>query len=353
MPADTGMAFVLVSHMARGYESALPEILSRHTKMAVRIAADGATVEPNHAYVCPADHVVTIEGGRLYLAARRSDQQHRPIDVFLSSLAEERSESAIGVVLSGGGSDGALGIKAIKEAGGLTLAQGADGTGPRQSSMPDTAIATGFVDLTLPVEDMGPRLTQFIRSPATDGGTPPEAQLADDEDATEARQTIARILHNQVGHDFSGYKENTFMRRVRRRMQIRESEDLHGYIERLRREPEEVTLLFRDLLIGVTNFFRDKDAFASLEQIVIPKLFEHIGAADTLRVWIPGCATGEEVYSIAILLREHIDRVRNVPKVQIFATDIDEGALAVARTGRYPEASMAAVSPERLDRFFS
>src|SRR5262247_473127 len=238
MPADTGMAFVLVSHMARGYESALPEILSRHTKMAVRIAADGATVEPNHMYVCPADHVVTIEGGKLYLAARRTDQQHRPIDVFLSSLAEERSESAIGVVLSGGGSDGALGIKAIKERGGVTFAQGTDGSGPRQSSMPETAIATGFVDLTLPVEDMAARLTQFARSHRDiDEFVAETAEPNEGEDLVEARRTIARILHGQVGHDFSGYKEKTFMRRVRRRMQIVLIDRLEDYVERLRKDP--------------------------------------------------------------------------------------------------------------------
>jgi len=354
MPADTGMAFVLVSHMARGYESALPEILSRHTKMAVRIAADGATVEPNHAYVCPADHVVTIEGGRLYLAARRSDQQHRPIDVFLSSLAEERSESAIGVVLSGGGSDGALGIKAIKERGGLTLAQGTDGSGPRQSSMPETAIATGFVDLTLPVEDMAARLAEFAKThQAIEQLVADDTAPLGDEDSAEARRTIAHILQNQVGHDFSGYKEKTFMRRVRRRMQIVQVDALSAYIERLRKEPEEVTLLFRDLLIGVTTFFRDKDAFQSLDQLVIPKLFEDAGAADTVRIWVPGCATGEEVYSIAVLVREHMDKLRNVPKVQIFATDIDEAALALARAGRYPQALMDGITPARLDRFFS
>src|SRR5215211_4370250 len=201
MPPDTGMAFVLVSHMARGHESALPEILSRHTSMAMRIAADGAVVEPDHVYVCPPDHLLTIEGGKLYLAARDSDQLHKPIDVFLSALAEERGESAIGVVLSGGGSDGALGIKAIKERGGLTLAQGTDGSGPRQSSMPETAIATGFVDLTLPVDAMAGRLAEIARHQGVDAGS-----LADEERATEARQTIARILHDQVGHDFSGYK---------------------------------------------------------------------------------------------------------------------------------------------------
>jgi two-component system, chemotaxis family, CheB/CheR fusion protein len=353
MPADTGMAFVLVSHMARGYDSALPEILARHTKMTVKMARDGAPVEPDHVYVCPADHVLTIEGEELHLASRTSDQQHKPIDVFLSSLAEERGENAIGVVLSGGGSDGALGIKAVKERGGLTLAQGTDGSGPRQRSMPETAIATGFVDLTLPVEDMAARLAEFAGSHRTIEQLVADDSEREDGDSAEARRTIAHLLHNQVGHDFSGYKEKTFMRRVRRRMQIIQLETLAAYIERLRHDPEEVTLLFRDLLIGVTTFFRDRDAFQALEQLVLPKLFENAGAADTVRMWVPGCATGEEVYSIAILVREHMDKLRNVPKVQIFATDIDEAALALARGGRYPQALMEAITPARLDRFFT
>jgi two-component system, chemotaxis family, CheB/CheR fusion protein len=353
MPSDTGMAFVLVTHMPRGHVTMLSEILGRCTDMPVTNVRHGEAVDPNHVYVCPSDHVVTIEDGRLMLEARSAEVQRKPIDVFLSSLAEHRGENAVGVVLSGGGSDGALGIKAIKERGGLTLAQGSDGSAPRQTSMPEAAIATGFVDLTLPVEDMASRLTQFARSYRDI--EPPIAAEAEREsdDLVEARRSIARLLHDQVGHDFSGYKERTFMRRVRRRMQIVQVDDLAGYVERLRKEPEEVTLLFRDLLIGVTNFFRDKSAFEALEQLVIPKLFEGAGAAGTVRIWVPGCATGEEVYSIAILLREHLDKLRNVPRVQIFASDIDEAALAVARAGRYPQALMEGVEPERLDRFFS
>src|SRR5262249_9841449 len=343
-----------VTHMPRGHTTTLSEIIGRYTSMPVANVRHDEAVAPNRVYICPSDHVVTMKDGHLILEARQTDVQRKPIDVFLSSLAEARGENAIGVVLSGGGSDGALGIKAIKERGGLTVAQGSDGSGPRQSSMPETAIATGFVDLTLPVEDWARRLA---RSAASNGDMSPLA--SDDEpaplgeDLVEARQTIARILHNQVGHDFSGYKEKTFMRRVRRRMQIVLVDDLTAYIDLLRKQPEEVTLLFRDLLIGVTNFFRDREAFEALEQLVIPKLLEGMGAADTLRVWIPGCATGEEVYSIAILLREQLDKSHAVPKVQIFATDIDEPALAVARAGRYPQALMESVKPERLDRFFS
>src|SRR5262245_45804302 len=302
MPEDTGMAFVLVSHMARGHDSALPEILARRTRMPVQIAADGVHVEPDHIYVCPADRTLTMEGLKLSLATRTSNQQQKPIDVFLGSLAEQLAEDAVGVVLSGSGSDGALGIKAVKEHGGLTVAQGSDGTAPRQSSMPQSAIATGFVDITLPVEEIATRLAEFARMHRDlDEPGEPAPQAETEEDAIEARRTIARILHAQVGHDFFGYKEKTFMRRVRRRMQIVQVDKLSDYIERLRQEPDEVTLLFRDLLIGVTTFFRDKEAFEALQQLVVPKLFENVGAADTIRIWVPGCATGEEVYSIAIL----------------------------------------------------
>src|SRR5262245_26950896 len=353
MPDDTGMAFVLVTHMPRGYATTLPEIVGRHTKMPVQNVHHDAKVEPNHVYVCPADQIVSMRDGRLVLEARVSEHQRRPIDVFMSSLAEARAENAIGIVLSGGGSDAALGIKAIKERGGLTLAQGADGSGPRQTSMPETAIATGFIDLILPVEQMGARLAEFARSYGDlDDLVPEEQPSADRHDLVEARSTIARILHNQVGHDFSGYKEKTFMRRVRRRMQISQEEDLGVYIERLRKQPEEVTFLFRDLLIGVTNFFRDKDAFDALKHTVIPKMFDSLGAGDTVRIWVPGCATGEEVYSLAILMREHMDTLRAVPKVMLFATDIDEAALAIARAGRYPHALMDGVSTQRVDRFF-
>jgi two-component system, chemotaxis family, CheB/CheR fusion protein len=351
MPADTGLTFILVTHMARGTPSSLPDIIARFAPLPVTTAVDGGAIEPNHVYVCPSDHILTLGDNRLHLHSRVSEAQHKPIDVFLSSLADERGEAAIGILLSGGGSDGTLGIKAIKERGGLTLAQGADGTGPIQASMPDTAIAAGVVDIVLPVDQMALRLAEYARNfqaSRVDGE-------ADDDsfNGADVRDPICRILLNQVGHDFSGYKEKTFMRRVRRRMQVLQIEQVERYVERLREEPDEVSMLFRDLLIGVTNFFRDPDAFDALEKQIVPKLFEDKGASDYVRVWVPGCATGEEVYSLAILMREHMQSMRASPKVQIFATDIDEAALVVARTGRYPAALLDNVSPQRLKRFFS
>ncbi len=347
MPTDTGMAFVLMTHLARQHASALPEIVGRYTKMPVQSASDRILVEPNHVYICPPGHVMMLEKGRLRLRPG-IPAESKPIDVFLASLAKDRGLSSIGILLSGSGNDGTLGIKAIKEQGGLTLAQAGDGKGPMQSSMPDSAIAAGVVDLALPVEEMPGRLADFARGFADE--IPPAA-----EDETDASRhgVIHRLLRNQVGHDFSGYKENTFMRRVRRRMEVLQVARLPQYVERLSKDPEEVKALFRDLLIGVTNFFRDPDAFATLEKEIIPRLFEGKSESDAVRIWVPGCATGEEAYSLAILLREHMDTLKTAPKVQLFATDIDEQSLAVARAGRFPAPLLADVAPRRLKRFFS
>jgi two-component system CheB/CheR fusion protein len=354
LPPDSGMAFVLVTHLPVGYVTTLPEIIGRHSAMAVTIAANGELIEPNHVYVCPASYILTIKEARLVLAPRGSGPVPNLVDALLYSLAEDRGEQAIGIVLSGGGSDGAVGIGAIKQAGGFTMAQGPDGSEPAQTSMPATAIATGLVDIVLPIEEMADRLVQLASS-----GLSQEALAAHDkfenktEEVDEAKLVISRILEKQLGHDFSGYKGKTFIRRVLRRMQITQFDELARYIDRLRGDPDEVNALFGDLLIGVTHFFRDSEAFAALETLVIPRLFQNGGTPDTLRVWVPGCSTGEEAYSIAILMREHMDTLRVTPKLQIFATDIDEGSLAVARYGNYPNALLQGVSQRRLDRFFS
>jgi two-component system, chemotaxis family, CheB/CheR fusion protein len=354
LPDDTGMSFALVTHLARGHVSSLVEILSRYTGMAVKTAVDGAVLSANELHVCPPDHIMTVTDGHLRLQLRADEAQRKPIDVFLSSLAEHHGEASVGILLSGGGSDGTLGLKAIKERGGLTLAQGGHDGGPLQTGMPDTAIAAGVVDLVLPVEQMARRLADYAHHFGNlDGLIERDQTEAEENDAKDnGYHAIYRILQNQVGHDFSGYKEKSFQRRVRHRMQVLQISGLKQYVALLRDNPEEVTLLFRDLLIGVTNFFRDPGAFETLEKTIIPTLFEGKGASDSVRVWVPGCATGEEVYSLAILLREHMETLRATPKVQVFATDIDEHALVVARTGRYPEPLLEHVSKARLKRFF-
>ena len=322
--------------------------------MTITIAGNGEAIEPNHVYVCPSGSVLTIKDGRLVLSPRGSGPVPNLVDALLHSLAEDRGEQAIGVVLSGGGSDGAVGIATIKEAGGVTMAQGPDGREQVQTSMPAKAVALGLVDIVLPIEEMAHRLVQLARSRLSQHGLDEHDKLENKtEEVDEAKLVISRILEKQLGHDFSGYKGKTFIRRVLRRMQITQFDELAQYIDRLRADPDEVTALFGDLLIGVTHFFRNSEAFAALEELVIPRLFQNGGATDTLRVWVPGCSTGEEVYSIAILMREHMDTLRRAPKLQIFATDIDEGSLAVARYGTYPNAFLQGVSQRHLDRFFS
>ena len=353
MPTDTGMAFILVSHLARDAESALPDIVGRHTKMPVVTAQDGTAIEPNTIYAVPPNAVLTVRGGKLRLVRRANDQQQKLIDIFLSSLADDVGEASVGILLSGADADGTLGIKAIKERGGLTVAQGSEGSRPLYGEMPGAAIASGLVDLVAPVEDMGPRLAEYAARFHAEESAAPRPEEDGSTALLEQYQPIYNLLLSQVGHDFSGYKERTFTRRVRRRMQVVRVQRLEDYIALLRENADEVGLLFRDLLISVTSFFRDPEAFQTLAEVVVPQLFEGKRVADTVRVWCPGCATGEEVYSLAILLREHMAGIRNPPKVQIFATDIDEPALSIARMGRYPAPFMDNVSAERRKRFFT
>ena len=351
---EPGLAFVIVTHLSPERESLLHEVIEQYTRLPVCVAADGARVEINSIHVLPADAILRIEQGHLRIDKPLTNRrQRKPIDIFFSALAADQGEFAAGVVLSGGDGDGTLGVKAIKERGGLTLAQIGDSHGPHHPDMPESAIAAGFVDLAIPVGEMGTRLVEFARSLTLLDGMAVQSRVADSESSLEdARQDIYAILRNQVGHDFGGYKTKTFLRRVQRRMQVRQAVTAEAYIELLRQEPQEVSALFRDLLINVTNFFRDAEAFDNLATLVIPRLFEGRGAEDIVRVWVPGCATGEEVFSIAILLREHMDGLSAVPRVQVFATDIDDRALAVARAGRYPDALLDSVSPARRKKYF-
>jgi two-component system, chemotaxis family, CheB/CheR fusion protein len=349
MPADCGMAFVMILHLPANRKSMLTEILSRWTAMRVVEGTDGLQIEPNCVYVPPPHALVTVSGRRLGLqpAAPDGERLYRPIDQFFDSLGTALRERSVGIVLSGTGSDGALGLKAIKACGGLTIAQGSDGSAPQYPEMPDGAIATGAVDLIAPVEQMASHLMRMraARKP----GSPPK----DEQDTESLRLAICDQLRANVGHDFSGYRAQTFLRRVQRRMQVVDARTLQDYATALKETPAEATLLFRDLLIRVTSFFRDAETFAVLQAKVIPRLFEGKNADGTVRVWVPGCATGEEVYSLAMLLREFMDGLRAVPKVQLFATDIDDAAIAAARLGRYPATLLDGLSPERRQRFFT
>jgi len=291
---------------------------------------------------------VTVRGGRFHIVKMAASRTKRtPIDDFFISLAEEQGENGAGVILSGTGSDGTIGLRAIKEMGGLTLAQ----EGAEYDGMMRSAVQSGLVDMVLPAEEMAAKLVNYFRH-ANHAQTDVERDRRK-RDVAEQLSRIAALLRNRTGHDFSGYKDNTILRRIQRRMQVLQIDDPAAFYERLRGEPQQVDLLFQDLLIGVTSFFRDPHAFDALELTVIPKLFEGRRPDDTVRVWVPGCATGEEAYSIAMLLKEHAPRGAASPKLQIFATDIDERALEVARAGRYPAALATDVTPKRLKEFFS
>ncbi|MCA1713582.1 MAG: PAS domain S-box protein [Gammaproteobacteria bacterium] len=357
MPADSGMAFVLVQHLAPQHASLLVDLLSRSTTMPMAEAADGLRVEPGHVYVIPPDATLTIEHGVLKLTRPAPPRQHRwPIDTFFSSLAEDQGDCAVCVVLSGSGSDGARGLRAIKEHGGLALAQARAGTDEHgdehtaMMGMPASAAATGLVDDVLRVEAMPARLIAHdlhLRDIHDRKGPDGTRQ-----DLAAHLLTISSLLRAEVGHDFSQYKEKTLVRRIQRRMQVLQAATVPDYITHLRDDPREVQHLFRELLIGVTEFFRDPPAFAALQATAIPALLAGKSAADTLRVWVPGCATGEEAYSIAIALKEAMAGLRGEPKVQIFATDIDDGAIAAARAGRYRK-PLPGVSAERQERWFN
>ena len=344
MPVDGGLAFVLVPHLDAKHKSSMVELLRRYTPIPVAEIADGDRVAGGRIHVIPPNATLTIQRGRLNVATPRD--LPGTIDVFFRSLAEDQADNAVGVVLSGSGSDGAAGIRAIKEMGGFTAAQAAETS--RFGSMPHSAVATGLVDVVLPVEALPDRLIEYARHVAavrSDG----HGDFAD-----QARRHLVKIytlLRRRNGHDFSRYKDSTFIRRVQRRMQVVQLTDIEDYIGLLRKDPREVDLLFRDLLIGVTHFFRDRRAFATLAKDVIPELIAGKTSEDQIRVWVPGCATGEEAYSIAMLLREALAKTDVAPKVSIFATDIDDQALETARAGLYPASIAKDLTPERLQRF--
>lgn len=355
IPADPGLAIVVVTHISPERESQLAKIIQHFTPLTVLPVEDGLPVERNHVYVLSHGSLLTISQGVLAVEKLAADRRPRKIiDVFLGSLATDQGESSVSVILSGSDGDGALGTKAIKEAGGLTIAQASNGDGPGHPEMPNAAIATGFVDFTLPVGEIGTTLLQLLSGPRDFKGLAIDPPEGDHTAALDiARSKICDVIRSKIGHDFSGYKLKTFIRRVYRRMQVRQCATFDEYLKVLEDERGETEALFRDLLINVTAFFRDEAAFESLAQAVVPKLFEGRGASDLVRVWVPGCSTGEEVYSIAILLLEHVQTLSAAPRIQIFATDIADAALSIAREGRYPEALLASVSPERKKRFFS
>ncbi|MBA3057209.1 MAG: PAS domain-containing protein [Gammaproteobacteria bacterium] len=351
MPGDGNpdMAFVLVQHLDPDHKSLLSELIQRRTRMRVFEVVDGMVVQANCVYIIPPNRDMAFLNGTLQLLEPAAPRGHRlPIDFLFRSLAFDQHEHAIGIVLSGTGSDGTLGVRAIKGEGGMVMIQS-----PASSEfdgMPQSALATGLVDYNLPPAEMPAQLMAYVSHAF---GRPPHPASAATPLSENALKKIFVMLRTHTGHDFSQYKPNTIFRRIERRMAVHQIESIGDYVKYLQKNLPEVQALFNDLLIGVTNFFRDPDAFAALEAQVIPRLFEGKPAGTPVRVWSTGCSTGEEAYSIAILLQERLEALRKSYKVQVFATDIDARAIAIARAGVYPASIAQDITPERLTRFFT
>jgi len=351
MPADVdpGMAFVLVQHLAPDHESILTELIRRYTRMQVFEVEDGMTVRPNCAYIIPPGRDMAFIDGTLQLLEPSAPRGQRlPIDFFFRSLALDQRERAIGIVLSGTGSDGTLGMRAIKGEGGMVMAQNPEST--EYDGMPRSALATGMVDYELPPAEMPAQLMAYVAHAFGRAPYPVAAPLPKVENALKK---VFILLRAQTGHDFSQYKPSTIHRRIERRMAVHQIDSLEAYLKFVQQTPTEVEALFRDLLIGVTNFFRDPEAFQALEEQLLPMMFAGKPAGSVIRVWTPGCSTGEEAYSLAILLQEAMEARKQAFTVQMFATDIDSQAIATARAGIYPASIAADLSPERLSRYFT
>jgi two-component system CheB/CheR fusion protein len=345
---DLGMAYLVVSHMDPRQESLLAEILAKHCAIPVSVAT-GQTIEPDHVYVIPPDAVMKLSGNQLTLTPRgESSARYLPVDVLFESLAQQRPGSAIGIVLSGTGSDGTQGIKDIKETAGVTIVQAPDSAA--FDGMPNSAIQTGCVDLVLRPIEIAEELTKIAHHPyfsASGDGEPVTPAPAE-----EALGRIFELLNNVYQADFTQYKPNTVQRRLQRRMALVNETDVPSYLALLQDNPVELAALYDDLLIRVTSFFREEATHTALKQTVFPALMKDRSHADPLRIWVPACASGEEVYSLAISLLEFLGaRVQDVT-IQFFGTDLNEAAIEQARHGSYAVGIAERVSPARLQRYF-
>lgn len=350
LPQDAGMAVLVVQHLDRAHPSLLTDILANRTPLSVSEARDGQPIEENHVYVIPPDTTMSVAGCRLVLQPRgKGLGPPMPIDDMLESLAKDQGCKAIGVILSGSGTDGAIGMQKIKACGGIGFAQDEDSA--RFTSMPRAAVELGGVDLTLPPAQIATALARLARNPFLDAQALITDETAGSRDGAHMDRVIRRL--STVCHiDFTHYKRGTVERRLARRLALHGLSDLKTYLPLLESDPGEAHALCRDLLIRYTEFFRDPDAFSALADTALPRLLQHVEPARPLRIWVPGCATGEEVYTIAICVLEYLAEHSPGREVQIFGTDISEEALAVARRGRYIENIARNVSPERLARFF-
>ena len=358
LPVNTNMAYVVVQHLDPTHSSKLAEILGRATPMPVAEVSDGLKLQKGHLYVIPANKSMVIVDNTLKLTPREPMRRHMPIDYFFESLALERAGKAVGVILSGTGSDGGRGCRAMKAAGGITFAQ--DEESAKYTDMPRNAVLAGCVDFVLPAREIAQELVRLEQHPyvALSAGKDDEALPITEREQLHALFSIVRDL---TGVDFAHYKQSTVNRRIKRRLVVHRLETIREYLEYVREHPAEVDELFRDILIHVTGFFRDPGVFEALKRIVLPEILRgRKRERGAVRVWVPGCSTGEEVYSIAMLLLEYLwEQARQDPsnyvsatEIQLFGTDVSDSPIERARTGLYTEAALDGVSPERLKRFF-
>jgi len=347
VPADSGIAYVVILHLSPEFDSHLAEVLQKSASIPVTQVHEQVTVEPNHVYVIPPNKSMGMNDGTLVVSDITGFQERRaPVDIFFRTLADTHESHAVCVILSGSGADGSMGLRRIKEYNGLVLVQ--DPAEAEFDEMPRSSIDTGLVDFILPVAEMPARMMAY-RDQVRNTPLVVDSRSADDENAL---MEVFKILRMRTGQDFTNYKRATVLRRIERRMTVREIARLSGYAQFLREHADEADALLRELLISVTNFFRDAEVWEALEQTIIPKLLDGKSSDDQLRVWVAGCATGEEAYSVAMVLADAVARTGSPARVQIFATDLDEEAIARARNGYYTIAETADVSPDRLRRYF-
>ncbi|MCP5158154.1 MAG: hypothetical protein H6974_06360 [Gammaproteobacteria bacterium] len=346
MAANSNMAFIVIQHLSPNYKSMMVELLSKRTAMTVRRAEEGMRVEANVVYLIPPKKNLSIFHGKLLLSeSDHSRGLNLPIDVFLHSLADDQTEKAIGVILSGTGSDGVRGIRAIKEAGGMIMVQSEESA--KFDGMPRAAISTGLADFILPPEEMPAKLLSFIRHPYALKTDRPPVLLSDE----DGMARIFALLRERTRVDFAFYKPSTVVRRIERRMTVNQVNDLRDYVRLMESYSSEVLALYRELLIGVTSFFRDREVFEDLETHHLPQLFARLQNREA-RFWIAGCSTGEEAYSLAILSREILEQMGKRIDVKIFATDIDRNAIVRASSGLYPESIAVDLPPGLLAKYF-
>jgi len=348
MPSNSGIAFVIIQHLSPNHKSIMGALLSKCTQMEVQDLNDGIKIQPNNVYLNPPNKNVAIINGIIQLMIPvKTSRINLPIDYFFRSMSEDLGEKAICIILSGTATDGTLGLRAIKGEGGMAMVQDPDSA--KYDGMPRSAIATGIVDFILPVEKLPTALIKFVKAPYI--SAPVKIETPDSQ-FTNYVQKVFALIRTATGHDLSHYKQTTIRRRIERRMAVHQVETISNYVEFLQRTPAEVTILFKDMLIGVTNFFRDPEAFKILEEKVIPALLKKRLANSTIRVWTIGCSTGEEAYSLAILFSEAMGKLKLNMTIQAFASDIDAHAIDHARMGIYPDSIAADVSSERLNKYF-